>query len=235
MKISSQIGNIINTGHPRAQGLVGCWMLNEGGGSRAIDSLKLNPIDGVVTNATYQQSEQGTCVNFNGTTGFVNMNTAASYPNLNLPGQLTIIASINPVGGAPRHIVGDCNAGATLEQYDFEVDRSVGRLSFIQGGAVVATSTGTLVSDSVWARVGVTRTGGTGAWTIKFYINGLLDTTISAIATNPSAQQGMSIGRLGNFNGQYFSGQINKVYMYNRALTDSEMMADFINPYAIFI
>lgn len=234
--IQPPLGTPINRSHPLAQGLVGCWLLNEGGGLRARDSTRLNKVDGALTASTFVNSAQGSCVTFNGSGGYVSMNTAADYPNLNLPGALTIIANINTTAASSAHsIFSDCNSGATSFQYVFEAFRTPTKLSFGQGTAIVATSTGATLAVNTWYRVGVVRSGGTGAWTVKFYVNGRLDTTVSAIATNPGVQAGTAIGRLGAFNGQYWIGLINRVMVYNRALTDTEMMQDYINPLDMFI
>lgn len=236
MKIRSHPGNLINKSHPLAQGLVGCWMLNEGGGLKAIDSLKINIVDGALVNCVFQQSDEGNCVNFNGTSSSVNIgSTVANYPNLNLPGVMSVIATINPavVSVGTRSIVADCNAGGTLLQWNFEMNRTAAKLSFGQGNANVATGTVSLVANR-WYRVAVTRSGVAGAWSIKIYINGVLDNT-TATATNPGVQQGAAIGKLGSASALFFSGLINKVYVYNRTLTDSEIGQDFVNPSAIFI
>lgn len=226
------LGLPINKSHNLSQGLVGCWMLNEGGGLRARDSTRLNGLDGALSACTFKQSAQGNCVNFNGTTSFINMNTAASYPNLNIPLGLTIIASINTttVAVGTRDIVADSSAAGTASQYALEINNTAGKLSFLQGNSTRVLSTGTLNANQ-WYRVGVTRTGNNA---IKFYINGVLDRSVT-IGVSPSAQQGMAIGRLGNLGALFFSGLINKVYMYNRPLSDTEMMQDYINPLEMFI
>ncbi len=75
-----------------------------------------------------------------------------------------------------------------------------------------------------WHHVGFVRTGNTGAWSAKIYVDGVLKTTTST-AVNPVAQTGFGIGREGTYTAQYFIGVIDDVFISSTPLTAEQVMA----------
>jgi len=75
-------GTMIRTGHPLAQGLFACWLLNEGGGTRVFDSNERRA--GTLRNgAAWRAGRSGTCVTLDGTSGYVDL--ATHEPRCNAP------------------------------------------------------------------------------------------------------------------------------------------------------
>jgi len=227
-------GTPINMSHPLAKGMVGCWLLNEGGGLKAFDSTKLNGLPGAVISGVFKQSTRGGAY-LNAANQDVSMQTASSYPNLNLPTHLTISAWINTttVAAGTQTVVGDLNSGGSAGQYFMSINRSAAKSELAWAANVIVTGTINLTANA-WHHVVATRSGATGAWTATLYLNGVLDNSAST-AINPAAQQGMAIGRLGNFNGNYFTGMIQTVQMWNRALSATEVRQLYTNPYQMFV
>jgi hypothetical protein len=87
--------------------------------------------------------------------------------------------------------------------------------------------TGTKVfSNNTWAHIGWTRTGSAGAWQGICYANGLSDSTTSSIATNPgAAHYGFALGEQIGAGAQQYSGLIDDVSVWNRALRPAEVYA----------
>ncbi len=90
--------------------------------------------------------------------------------------------------------------------------------------------------DGAWHFVTSTAVPQVGAWThlvgtydgstIKLYVDGVLDVQLSYTGTPPTTGQPMSIGQRSN--GTFtFDGLIDEVSIYNRALTDAEILGIF--------
>jgi hypothetical protein len=106
-----------------------------------------------------------------------------------------------------------------------EIGRTANKLTWLQNSSTVdATSTGT-ITDANWHHVVVVRTGSTGSWTIKFYI----DNTSSSHSTsaNPvsAASNGQfTIARYGDFTGGFNSSCIvDDLRIWNQGLDDTDV------------
>jgi len=81
----------------------------------------------------------------------------------------------------------------------------------------------TTLSTGIWYHAAITRTGSAGNWTVKLYLNGILDGSTTT-AVNPNAtNEKTAIGRAGNISAQYFSGQIDEPKIFNYALTPTQI------------
>jgi hypothetical protein len=85
-------------------------------------------------------------------------------------------------------------------------------------------TTGTIPSTPAWHHFAMTWSGTTGNWTLKFYIDGLWDSTHSVSGNQTSGPYGnFTIGRGGDFNGNYVDGRLADVRLYNRPLSAAEI------------
>jgi len=62
---------------------------------------------------------------------------------------------------------------------------------------------------------------------LKYYLNGVLIDQNNATNTPSSTTSNTIVGRLGDFNGQYWTGRIATTQIYNRALTAQEITQNF--------
>ena len=62
---------------------------------------------------------------------------------------------------------------------------------------------------------------------LKYYLNGVLIDQNNATNTPSSTTSNTIVGRLGDFNGQYWTGRIATTQIYNRALTQTEITQNF--------
>ena len=163
----------------------------------------------------------------NGSTQYISLGTPSA---LNLTGAMTIDLWMKPttVVAGTQELVADCNSGMNLQQYALEINRTAAKLSALWGNAVIGTGDTSLVA-SQWAHVAMTRSGSSGNWTLNLYLNGSVDKTVTSIATNPDAQQGVSIARCGAGNSLYFNGSTDEVRISNTARSADWIKTEYTN------
>jgi len=76
----------LNSRHPLNRSLVGLWPFNEGSGNKLFD-LSGNQLPGTIYNATWTQGPNGPCLNFNGSSAYIDTNCYRSFSS----GPLTFI------------------------------------------------------------------------------------------------------------------------------------------------
>lgn len=95
-----------------------------------------------------------------------------------------------------------------------------------QGLTNLSTVTSNYISTSNWAHVVGTFTSGTR----RLYINGVLVNSDSQSGTINTNANGISIGVFGGYNGArgyYYNGRIGSVRVYNRVLTQEEVLQNY--------
>ena len=62
---------------------------------------------------------------------------------------------------------------------------------------------------------------------LRYFLNGVFINQVSATNTPTSSSSNTIIGRLGDFNGQYWTGRIASTSIYNRALSAQEVLQNY--------
>jgi len=168
-----------------------------------------------------------TGITFDGTTDAVLLGSPAS-----LQIEIITISTWFKLNGdyiSTQAIVGnyeDNNPGGDNSKYSLVYGRTDNKFDFYCGTespGYCAVSTGS-ISDDDWHHITATRTGSTNNWEVKFYIDGVLDSTTSSITVDPNVgTYPTSIGKFGDFSGSTFNGQLDDVKIYNRSLTAQEV------------
>jgi len=200
---------------------VGCWMLNEGGGQLAFDSVGINNIPGALTNgAAFQSKQIGNCVNFDGTNDYISCGDG-QYTGAFFTASAWIYKTDSSQGGvvARTELLSSAN-------YYIRVGGNSGFFNTVPTVQEMFTINPTL---NTWAHIALTYDG----VTLIYYINGVVSSSAAKTGV-PQNSVGMAIGRPGTFDGQYFSGEIQNVLVYNRALSATEVKQLYINPYSMF-
>lgn len=229
-------GAMINRTHPRARGLVGYWILNEGAGIRANDISgygnfgELNNFALFGNTSNWMGSPLGGCLHFDGTNDRIFLGTP---PSLDLFGELTISAWVNTntIAVGSRSILSSTNAAGSLCQIGFNINGSTGGILDINWLTVTIVSSTTALLADTWYHVVAVRSGSTGVWRGTIYINGKQDAS-AAVAANPSVQQVYSIGRRGGNAARFWSGFMDEVRVYSRALSAMEIGSLYSQPHA---
>jgi hypothetical protein len=207
-------------GPPPTQGLAGYWNFDEDSGTIAHDSSG-NRYDGTITGATWVTGKINSALSFNGSTNYV------VTPNIPLSNAFSISAWVNPavtnqIGYAriaETRYSGGLYLGMDVSgtKYKFIVNNGSGSTGSC-GASFGCAQGGTITSG--WHLVTATFDGMIG---ILYVDNSAVasDTfTAPANTTYP-----LYIGRYYAANGYNWSGSLDEVRLYNRALTGGEVSA----------
>jgi uncharacterized repeat protein (TIGR01451 family) len=161
--------------------------------------------------ATFATGQVGQAFSLDGVNDFVQV---PDDPNLDIRGHITIDAWIKPVALGGRIV--DKSGGS--DGYLLGTDS--GHLRLAIGSTSISSSA--ILSTTVWTHVAGVYDGSQ----LKVYINGVLDTSLAASGAIPTNTLPLHIGAdqsgLSNFN-----GLIDEVQLYNRALSDAEVLSIF--------
>jgi len=173
--------------------------------------------------------KKGRCLTFDGTNDYVDLGSSVSISS-----EATVSAWIRPGTTAAGALViaGDSNSGNTTQQLSLQINNTAGRLSGKWGNSTIITSKASLAANT-WYHVAIVRSGSTGSWTAKLYINGALDNIVTT-ATNPSSVTSWSIGRNGAASGGYFNGRIDEVKIWGYPLSPEQVREEYNAGYGTF-
>jgi hypothetical protein len=210
---------------PAGSDLRGNWRLDEGGGASIVDS-SIHGNDGTISgNPTWVPGQHGLAMAFDGIGDVAQVPDDAS---LNLTTGMTIAAWIRPGLGATQDVVKKATNGS-LDGYELSLaspTSAAGQKFFVRlnqvasGDTYRVNSTANYPTDGTWVHVAATYDG----TTIRLYIDGVLDASApgpAAIATNSVP---LSIGGQ-NGGTRLFTGAVDDVFLYDRALSVAEIQA----------
>jgi hypothetical protein len=204
-----------------APGLVAAYGFNEGSGT-VVNDASGNGNNGTINGATWTTSgKYGNALNFNGSNALVTINNAAS---LQLTTGMTLEAWVYPTVTGPwwGDVIYKGNDNYYLEGTSYSsgfpaMGGTLPNAPPLYGTAVLALNT--------WAHLAATYDGAT----MRLYVNGVqvasrAQTGAIVTSTNPLQIGGDSIY------GQYFTGRIDEVRIYNRALSTAQIQSDMNTP-----
>ena len=201
------------------EGLVGYWSFN--GADMAADTAfdkSGQGNNGTLTNGPVPAiGKIGQALNFDGVDDYVNVGTG-----LDQNGEVTVSAwfKTTTISGGARIIV--ANSNSSLGDYTLELNRTTGKLAALWDNTVILTGN-TAVSVNTWYHAVMVRSGSSGNWTATLYLNGVSDGS-AITATDPNGtNQKTYIGAIHPGTTFLFSGLIDEVRVYNRALTADEI------------
>ena len=203
-------------------GLVAAYGFDEGSGTTVTDQSG-NGNNGTIANATWATTgKYGHALQFNGSNARVNVPDVAA---LHFTTGMTLEAWVNPssVTSAWRDVIYKGNDNYYLSATSCCNSRPAGG-GIIGGSYGEAYGTANL-AKSTWTYLALTYDGAT----VRLYVNGTqvasaAHTGSIATSTNPLQIGGDSIY------GQYFTGMIDEVRVYNTALTAAQIQIDMTTP-----
>lgn len=215
---------------PTNLGLVGYWSLDDGGGIIAND-VSGNAHYGDITGATWTNGRRGKALNFDGIDDGVSLSSAglnwSTYFSSSL--DFTISAWIKPNSLGYFALVSQRYGDAMVFGMGDGVVFPAGRLFLNMDDTRASSpySTGALTAG-VWQHVTVTYTGSDASCAVTFYINGVSSGTGTSCDGNGIDPQDLLFLGYQTRTGiggpdSYYSGQMDDVRLYNRALSASEV------------
>ncbi len=199
-------------------GLVGYWALNESGGNVAVDSSG-SGINGTVINATRVTGAVGGALSFNGQNTFVDITNS---PTLNFAGAITLSAWIRPnAADGMRTIIGHGYTTSPNGQVVLQIvggQYGVGSWNGVGNGAYLPVPASDIGN---WVHLAGVYTG--TSWIL--YRNAIPVSTNVHPLGSMLVNANWAIGANGGGGSRFFSGLIDEVRIYNRALSADEIKA----------
>ena len=200
-----------------APGLVAAYSMDQGSGT-SLPDISGTGNNGTIAGATWAAGGRfGSALSFNGSSSMVTVPDSAS---LDLSVGMTLEAWVRPeLGNWRTAILKERPGGLAYALYaSSDTNRpSTETTADTRGPSALPTST--------WSHLGATYDGAT----LRLYVNGTQVSSRSLPGTITISSGALRIG--GNTVwGEYFSGLIDEVRIYNRALTAAEIQADMATP-----
>lgn len=203
-------------------GLAAYYPLDTGVGGQIYD-VSTNNNQGVLTGApSWNTGKLGQSLSLNGTTQYASIPSSSS---LSLTGDMTVSAWVNISNYTNTQDVVSkrVGTGSTNTNYELRIQQSTGQLQFLAYDTALRTVTGTTpVPLSAWTQiVAVSRSG-----LVTLYLNGAAISTPTAVASTTTNTNPVRLGTTDDVT-NFLSGGLDEVKIYNRALSLSEVTADY--------
>ena len=213
----------VSNAPPPAGGLVGAWAFADGVGTSAADSSGSgNP--GTLENATFGTGHTDGGLALNGTNARV---TVADANSLDLKTGLTLEAWVNPaaLGNVFRTVLLK-ERGTTGDAYALYASTDTGKPSIeIFAGSAIDLKGPAALPLNAWSHLAGTYDGSM----LRLYVNGTLVATKAASGSIAVTANPLRFGANAIW-GEWFSGALDDIRVYNRALTGGEIVTDMSTP-----
>jgi hypothetical protein len=214
---------VSNAAPPPPSGLVAAYGLNAGSGSVVADGSGSGN-GGTLSGAVWTAAGKfGGALSFDGVNDWVTVNDSSS---LDLTGAMTLEAWVKPsaLGGMWRTVLFKERPGGMVYTLyaNQDASRPVGQV-FIGSERDAVGSAG--LALNVWSHLAATYDGSS----LRLYVNGAL---VSTTAVTGSMVASTGVLRLGGNSvwGEWFTGVIDEVRVYNRSLTQAQVQTDMNTP-----
>jgi hypothetical protein len=211
----------VNVTAPSDDGLVLALGFDENMGLTAFDGSGRNH-HGAISGAERVSGKIGGALRFDGVDDWV---TVADAPGLDLSSGMTLEAWVKPSGVAGWNTVllkeGAGNMAYELYANNPDIARPAGYFTTPGGGLRGVTGTAALQAN-VWTHLAVTYDGAS----MRLYVNGALARTVARTGAIVATNGPLHIGGNEVWGGEWFTGLLDEVRIYNRALSATEIKAD---------
>ena len=202
---------------------IGYWPLDATNGTIATDASG-NGNNGIVNGATWNPAGQiNGCLSFNG----INNSVQISNP-VSADFSIAFWVKTTQTGGATNWYDG---AGLVDGDYpgsanDFGTALVGGKFAFGVGNPDTTIASSSSINDGAWHQCVSTRVQATGAMSI--YVDGVLQATGTGNMNLLTASAHLQFGQIAS-GGGYFSGSLDEIQIFNRALGNNEITALYDN------
>jgi len=200
--------------------LVGYWKLDEGSGNVAYD-LSDYTNDGTVNGGPeWVVGKIGAALEFDGSDDYIDCGNDTS---LNINDKITIAAWVKTTSTAHGYFVSKGGAWDEIGHYAIGQEYNTPltfQVEIAGSGGAVELDSNVAVNDGQWHHIASTYDDPV----IKVYVDGVEENTMTGSSSlTGSAVGGLTIGQRGG--GNIIGGIIDEVRIYNRALTEPEILA----------
>ena len=222
IRLFARAGVLLTPTDPGANGLVGAWSFDEGSGTVVADSSG-HGRNGSIVDATWDTGIQGSALMFNGISSYVNIDGFKGINAVDLVQQpFTISNWIKTTSGEGEMVTWGTNAAR--QRLTWRINENTLRTEHASGNLRGNTP----VNDDEWHHVALVVTEGANLTVpaTQIYLDGQPDGTFSG-SGNPyelTPDVDVTIGMSGPQGGRFFTGLIDEVMIYDRALTDGELL-----------
>ncbi|MER5620251.1 LamG-like jellyroll fold domain-containing protein [Streptosporangium sp. NPDC002544] len=209
---------------PPVPGLVAAYGMNEGTGTSVADSSGQNNTGTAADTGWDPAGKFGEALSFNGTTSMV---TIGDAPSLRLSSGMTLSAWVKPTSVTGwRTVVGKELASGQGASYVLYASNGADPLGWLQiGGQPSRVRGATLLAANTWSHLAVTYDGTTA----RLFVNGDQVTEVPLSGDLDDDGGAVSIGG-NNIWGEFFSGLIDEVRIYNIAQSAAQIQTDMNTP-----
>jgi len=236
-------GAMLNRGHPYARGLVGCWLMNEGGGNIVNDLSGNGNVGTIGANLAWGSGKHGHTVDWSGSDNDIDSDNVIDFPTITeLPVTFTLAHWVKIPNTPWENQVSIAFVEEATNQTYIEKHYTATADGPTTHSWRVRNNYGTgltLLSDNncqtdVWEFVALTRDSSN---VYRTFVNGIVqgDTGSSGVGVIDCSnlhQIGYSQNLAGS--GKNFEGEISTFSIYNRALTASEIAQLYREPFCMF-
>ena len=241
-------GTLIDWGHPLSYGLIGCWLLNEVGSGRIIDSTGRHPPGSLVNAPTWDRGMFGPAMQFsNASNTYINIGNSIPLRGL---GQFSISCWAYPTSTtANRAFIseweGCTSANGSTFTWGMNQNGANAVQFYVDNQATGCGSGGSgqwnsVTVQNVWQHLVVTFDGTLGVGSkSQLYRNGVQQvkandsinvTTTGTFTTNP-----LTIGTLDGISPKWpFDGKLDNYQMWNRVISQAEARKLYTAPFDFF-
>ncbi len=206
---------------PPSTGLAAAYGFDEGTGTTTVDRSGNNNT-GTLSNATWSTAGKfGNALFFNGTNARVNVNDSNS---LDLTTAMTVEAWIRPsiVNAGYRTVMLKEQTSNLAYALYATTDTNRADVELFAGGAFEVVSAPTALPAGTWSHLAATYDGSQ----VRLFVNGTQVASTPASGPIPTSSAPFRIGGNQVWGGEWFSGWIDEVRVYNRALSAAEIQDD---------
>ena len=230
---SLNYSNTASATPPLVTNLVTAYGMNEGIGTTLADASGAGHPGTLVNDPAWVagQATYGQALSFDGVNDAVSVANPSTLNVGTSDFTIELWAKRTLLGGQQRHLFSKCSNATWstgCKEFYFKANNTLTFGSFATGDTLSIP-----IADTTWHHIAVTFVDATN--TLRFYVDGTLRTTATKALEADGASHLVTLGNhlLGGPPGiNAFSGLLDEVRLYSRALTQSEIQTDMATPIA---